>query len=373
MSFINYFLAFGIFQGLFLIGLIFFLRKNHKVNAFLLGIIFCLTFRLGEFFLMRIGFYSLYPQIIYVSIPLLLVIGPLSYLYLKSILYKDFSVSLREKVIHIIPFLLFITLMIPFYTSNGEQKLHYISLSKIGQISAIQTFYFIMFFLQFNSYLVINIKLLKKYGILFKAERSDSSFIKVEWIKKLLLSIMLFSITYSLAYFSLFINYKYHLYFELFVYVSVVIALHLMFIYFIKYILGEFKFPKIKKTKYQTSNLNSEQSVQILNRLKKIMLEKKPYLDTDLRINHLAKLLDVPAPYISQVLNEIEKKNFYDFVNYYRIERAKQLMLDSNYKQYTLMAVAYDSGFNNKTTFNRAFKKHLGITPTEFVKQSKIS
>ncbi len=76
--------------------------------------------------------------------------------------------------------------------------------------------------------------------------------------------------------------------------------------------------------------------------------------------------------YLSQIINEKEGKSFYDFVNSFRVEEFKRLVKDSKNKQFTLLALAYDCGFNSKSSFNRYFKKNTGKTPSEFVKSDAI-
>jgi AraC-like DNA-binding protein len=78
----------------------------------------------------------------------------------------------------------------------------------------------------------------------------------------------------------------------------------------------------------------------------------------------------VPAYQVSQAINEGLKKTFYDLVNGSRVEEAKRLLLDPKNKNIKIMAVAFDSGFNSKTTFNTVFKKFTGLTPTDFKEQN---
>ncbi|TAL47100.1 MAG: AraC family transcriptional regulator, partial [Chitinophagaceae bacterium] len=81
--------------------------------------------------------------------------------------------------------------------------------------------------------------------------------------------------------------------------------------------------------------------------------------------------LQVPAYQVSLALNEGIKKNFYDVINGYRVEEAKRLLLDSKSKNFTILSVGFEAGFNSKTTFNTVFKKFTGVTPTEFREKQK--
>jgi TolB-like protein/AraC-like DNA-binding protein len=111
-----------------------------------------------------------------------------------------------------------------------------------------------------------------------------------------------------------------------------------------------------------------EQNVQALNLL---MTDKQPYLDPELSLRSLAQLLDLPPNHLSQLLNEGFDKNFSAFVNAYRLEAFKQKAADPANQQFTILALAYDSGFNSKTVFNTFFKKEVGMTPTAYWKEVK--
>ena len=80
----------------------------------------------------------------------------------------------------------------------------------------------------------------------------------------------------------------------------------------------------------------------------------------------LAATLKVSSNHLSQAINEQSSLNFYDFVNGYRIEAAKQQLTERDPKRYTILGLALDSGFNSKSAFYKGFKKHTGMTPTAF-------
>jgi YesN/AraC family two-component response regulator len=96
------------------------------------------------------------------------------------------------------------------------------------------------------------------------------------------------------------------------------------------------------------------------------MEKEKLFQEADLTLHELAGRLQSPTYQVSQALNEGMKKNFYDLVNGHRVEEAKRLLLDSKNRNYTILSVGFEAGFNSKTTFNTVFKKFTGMTPTEF-------
>ena len=121
-----------------------------------------------------------------------------------------------------------------------------------------------------------------------------------------------------------------------------------------------------QKKKYPKSGLTEETSRKLHQALKERMTEDELFKKSDLSINDLSSKLGVHPNYLSQVINQEENKNFYDFVNTYRIEEFKRLMAAQKNQQFTLLALAYDCGFSSKSSFNRYFKKATGQTPSEY-------
>ncbi len=118
--------------------------------------------------------------------------------------------------------------------------------------------------------------------------------------------------------------------------------------------------------KYQKSGLKNNQAEKYLKKLLDCMEKDKPYLNNTLSINELSSITGIPRHYITQVLNEIYGKNFYTFINEYRIKEVINKLSDPKYKNYTILAIAFDSGFNSKATFNSFFKTYTGLTPSEY-------
>ena len=118
--------------------------------------------------------------------------------------------------------------------------------------------------------------------------------------------------------------------------------------------------------KYEKSGLKNKDARQYLDQLIKYMEEKKPYLDVDLSIHDVSDELKIPRHYLTQVINGMLGKNFYTFINEYRIEEVKKLLTDKAYSKYTLTSIAFEAGFNSKSSFNSVFKTATGMTPSQF-------
>jgi len=123
-----------------------------------------------------------------------------------------------------------------------------------------------------------------------------------------------------------------------------------------------------QNTKYQKSGLKEDDAQRYLAILRSHMEEEKPYLDSSLGLKHLAGQIELSTNQLSQLLNEQLSQNFYDFVNSYRLEEFKVRVKDEKNRNFTLLYLAYDCGFNSKTTFNTFFKKSTGKTPSEYLK-----
>lgn len=129
--------------------------------------------------------------------------------------------------------------------------------------------------------------------------------------------------------------------------------------------------PSIKEPihKYKKALFNSEELEQYKDRLVVLMEQDELYLKPELSLRLLAEYMNLPPNHMSQLLNEGFKQNFADYVNTYRLENFKVKLENNGSHHLTLLALAYDSGFNSKTVFNTFFKKKLGMTPKAYWSQ----
>jgi ligand-binding sensor domain-containing protein/AraC-like DNA-binding protein len=123
--------------------------------------------------------------------------------------------------------------------------------------------------------------------------------------------------------------------------------------------------------RYKTSALDNKRLKDLMNQLLDIMEQDKPYLDPDMSVAKLAKTLGTPKEHISQIINQRFYMNFNQFLNKYRVEEAKKRLLDPKESQFVVLKIAHDVGFNSKSTFNSAFKRFTGISPSEYQKKHK--
>lgn len=123
-------------------------------------------------------------------------------------------------------------------------------------------------------------------------------------------------------------------------------------------------------SKYEKSGLSETKAQPMLERLEQLMSGEKLFLDPTLNLPQLAGRLGIPPHQLSQLLNQFRGESFSDFVNRYRVEHFKQAVTNPANAHLSLLAIAFDSGFNSKAAFNAVFKKMTGLTPSDFAKQA---
>ena len=122
------------------------------------------------------------------------------------------------------------------------------------------------------------------------------------------------------------------------------------------------------KKKYAKSGLSEETANELRSKLTLLMANDKLYLEPELTLVDLASRLGTHPNYLSQVINDLENVNFYDYVNGLRAQEFKEKVSNPENKKFTLIAIAYECGFNSKSAFNRFFKKIEGLSPSEYIK-----
>ncbi len=118
--------------------------------------------------------------------------------------------------------------------------------------------------------------------------------------------------------------------------------------------------------KYQKSGLDKATARQYFEKLIELMQTKQLYLDKELTLYKLADLLRISPNNLSQAINTFAEKNFFDFINEYRVKEVQQKIQEGLHSSHTLLGIALDCGFNSKASFNRAFKKFTEMTPSQF-------
>jgi AraC-like DNA-binding protein len=132
-------------------------------------------------------------------------------------------------------------------------------------------------------------------------------------------------------------------------------------------VLSKFVIKEADSNTYQKSGLKEITKVEEnLKKLINCMNTFEPWKDNELSVTKLSELTGIPKHYITQILNDNLQKNFYTFINEYRTEYAKKLIISPKYSHWSIVSIAYESGFNSKAAFNNFFKKYTGMTPSQY-------
>jgi AraC-like DNA-binding protein len=122
----------------------------------------------------------------------------------------------------------------------------------------------------------------------------------------------------------------------------------------------------LENKKYEKSQLSKKDAERIIEKLGRYMVDEKAYTNCDLSLEEVAQNIGITSHTLSQILNVFIQKNFFNYVNEYRVERVKNMLTDQTYNNLSLVGIALEAGFNSKSSFNRIFKKTTGMTPTDF-------
>ena len=121
-----------------------------------------------------------------------------------------------------------------------------------------------------------------------------------------------------------------------------------------------------RESKYIGSALDDEELSVLTETVIKYLRNKKPYLNPEYSLQMMVVDLNISRHKLSQVINRSQKKNFYKFINEFRLEEVKEMLVDPAYAHYSVLGIAMECGFNSKTSFNRIFKEETGFTPTAY-------
>ncbi|GAA4306800.1 sensor histidine kinase [Aestuariibaculum suncheonense] len=158
--------------------------------------------------------------------------------------------------------------------------------------------------------------------------------------------------------------------------IGLVLVLLFVFVFLMmnrfKYHQGKNNSGKVVEKKFSkpiTEEMDAENK-KLIEVLQHIMQTEQLYLDSELSLNGLAEKLEISSNHLSMLLNDYIGKNFYDYVNCFRVEEVKKRLVDKAYEKQTISSIGGDCGFNSKSTFNRIFKNTTGITPSQYQKQN---
>lgn len=366
----------GIVQGFFLAFLLFYKKSlNKNANKILAVLLFVFSISILHSLFADSHFENLYKSPFRAKEPFVLLVAPMLWFYVKEITLKSKFFSFKTSF-HFLPFIAFFILMIPFLIYGSE----FPSSEFIYRNSLIITIIaWLAIILQFSLYfqkILIRIKIHRKN---VKQELANIDKVSLDWVKFFMFVFLFFYLFVIVTLFAL-------IHFGQFAYFNQIISLIFTVSIFMIGYKGLFQkeiniIEHDKKIKTEVTVSNKEetnskqagteeekQNIELAEKLQIYMIEKKPYLDSELTLTNLARNLSVSRNRLSHIINNYVGDNFYDFVNKYRVEEFKQLYSVKSNKKFTILALAYDAGFASKSSFNRVFKKITGQTPSEYQK-----
>lgn len=348
-------------------------RGNSTANKILAALIFVFSFRIIEVIAVWSKYIIEFPQLFSVTAPFKYLYGPLLFFYALALTEK-LNFKTRD-LLHVVPFLAHIWIFLPLFMAPYAFKVDLLTnvilvADPNGPIEINRYFTFsILQIPHLLCYTFITWRTITRYRKELNGSLQSLEKIKLDWLERLLIgygSLSALWLAYTIA-----IIFGANYLMELDYLATGMVCL---MIYAIGY--STFQQPEIisdglvlkQLPKYEKSTLTQHQAENYSAQLLAVMETERPYINSDLKLTDLAKLLSISPHHLSQILNERLHQKFSDFINSYRIEEAKQRLLNSNDPNLTILEVAYDVGFNTKASFNAAFKKLTGQTPTQFRK-----
>jgi len=362
-------LTFGVFQGLFLTVVLVSYNKN-KSTYFLISLVLIIVLNLLNYLLLNSNLFLKFPELIHLATPLLFLIGPIYYWYINLIVKDDFRIEWKF-LWHFIPFFIAILFLMPFYTTSNELKIEILSANHKTNVVplSLSTFIFVASqVLHSFIYIFFSSIVLDKSGDSNIPSQPKN---KIIWLKRFSLAFLLYWAVDFLA--LIWYSLKGVIQQEVF-YITMLcntVAINVLVFFAIR---NNKEFTQILlhnwNGKYKNSALSKSELKLYIERILNLMKEEKPYLDSELTLPRLANQLGINPHKVSQVLNLELGKSFYEFINEYRFQEVKQRLQESKNRHLTFLAIAFDSGFNNKNTFNKVFKKYAGVTPSQFLQKT---
>lgn len=297
------------------------------------------------------------------------------YLYAMSVCYSNFRLKPKH-LLHAIPFVAYnLNLVSGIYFENTAMKLHFID--NMNQMPVTHFFQFLFEFL-FQVYFIASFLVIRKSKTVYLENDANPNISLINALYKI-------TILYYLLHFLVLLRWLVTFTAGVGDFRAWIVTLDGFSFLFCTcwYLLTALNNPEffrgvnshlkpitevVQKHKYSPS-IDEEKNRQIES-LKDFMISNEPYLDSSLTIQYLAEQVKMPVKDLSALINLYMNKHFFDFINEYRVEKAKGILKDSSQKDLTILEILYQVGFNSKSSFSTSFKKYTGKTPTDFRKSS---
>ena len=302
--------------------------------------------------------------------PLLLMFGPLLYLYVNSLSVENFRLK-PFMLLHLIPLVMVgihrtIVNPVPIGGPTNPVENPMFFYNKI---------YYSLIVLSLLTYWIFSLKLIlshrKNIPNHFSNYTSKNS---LSWlISVLTIFLVLFVIDFAMSFISRVLGFEIGrfsfltLNLTIFTFIMIFFGINQSVIYKTpRVVKDEPENPEKHETRYSRSSLNEKQIEELTNTIFQYLKNKKPYLNPDYSLQMMAEDLNISRHKLSEAINNGHKKNFYKLINEFRVDEVKEMLVNSAFSHYTVLGIGLECGFNSKTSFNRIFKEETGLTPTEY-------
>ena len=357
----------GIAQGVFVV-----LVLNNKsvrksrANLFLSILLIALSFSIAHILFAGTVLNHFSGNVYHLGDPTFFLIAPLLWFYTNELTGQPVKWSWRL-ILHFLPFLIIIFLSL---TLNQTDPGFFLKVFFDQHYRFINIGFWIAMVAQFSAYQAVTRKKLAGYQAIIQMEVSNKENVDITWIRFFMILFLLINVFFLIALFA-----AIHLVSANWITKATALTFSLsVFALGYKGILQKQLFDRTQVKASDSVNLPSVEPKEsksdpgLMHKVLEYMNEKKPYLDPELTLSSLAKDLTISRSQLSQLINDGAGQNFYDFINKYRVEEVKKLMVDPKMANFNLLGIALEAGFKSKSTFNLIFKRFTGITPTEYRK-----
>jgi len=314
-------------------------------------------------------------------ISLLLLHGPFLFLYVSALIDPKAQFT-KGKWLHFLPFILFnLFIVVASFSPEISERIRLDHVESERRAPLLFDLFLLLTVISGPFYFALAIMLFRKLDIDIFNNFSSYEDAKPDWLRKL---VYIFGGIWTVLMIVATVHHVFHLFSRTFCTHGLSLSLSAFIILigyyglkqkevFIHYSDRNAEYVTEPKTKYSGMSLKETDVEQYVSKLKHFMAAEKPYLDANISLPELAGKLQIPSHQLSRIINERFGVNFFDFINQYRIEEVKSRIADPAYENLSLLGIAFDSGFNTKSAFNRVFKKMTGFTPSEYKSRSKNS
>jgi AraC-like DNA-binding protein len=371
--------AIGAFQTAVFSVLLFSKQKRRQADGFLASFFVVVTLYFLYMHSIQYNFWQKTPEVFILIACISLLFGPLLYFYLQSSIKE--KIILKDELFHLTPIILVLGLLIPFLFYPKESKEMYFS----HRFNELPWHVAVGAFLQYLSapiYFIFILIQIRKYKERIQSHYSNVDTMNLSWMRRLIMGAVLILMADCFNVFVMnFTSLDVPVYFSWSI--KLILLTFLVILGYVGIKQGNvFSPPVLINTSEEinapiqkvsisakTKTLPNEKVSLQIDTLKNFMSTNKPYLNPELRIHDLSSELNISVHVLSYLINTRLNQNFYDFINSYRIEEVKHRLHSEEFDSYTIVAIAFDCGFNSKATFNRLFKKYTQMTPSQYKSQ----